>query len=60
MYNKCFDKHIFEVYGILITLTLFTICRANYLTKNIYLKVSFRHSILYVKKKYELMYQTNH
>jgi len=42
MYKKCFDMYIFEIYAILIAFTLFTICRANYLTKNIYLQVSFR------------------
>jgi len=50
MYNNCFDIHIFDIYVILITYTLFTICCANYLTKDIYLKVSLRFSILYVKK----------
>lgn len=50
MCNNFFDMHIFNIYPILITYTLFTICCANYLTKDIYLKVSFRLSILYIKK----------
>jgi len=48
--------HIFEMYSTLIAFTIFTVCRANYLTKDIYLQVSF--SILYVKK-YKLICQTN-
>jgi len=39
MYNKCFEMHIFEIYVTLIA--YFTICRANYLTTNIYLQVCF-------------------
>jgi len=37
--------HIFKVYAILIS---FTVCRANYLTKDIYLQVCF--SAIYIKK----------
>jgi len=50
--------HIFEIYATLIAFTiLFTVCCANYLTKDVYLQVSF--SILYVKK-YKLMCRTNY
>lgn len=50
--------HIFEIYATLIAFTiLFKVCCANYLTKDVYLQVSF--SILYAKK-YKIMCRTNY
>lgn len=57
MNKKCFEMHIFEMYVTLIMFTMFTVCRANYLTKNIYLQVSF--NILYVKNKNLYIRQIN-